>query len=749
MPYNAATNANGYNGDNERASREFTLLENAVNYVNTNSPVPSSINLDMDNDGYVDNICFVVKGTYTGWNDLLWPHKWSLYDRYVNINGFRVYTFNLQLEGSGEHYFSSSTFCHEMFHTLGAPDLYRYEDSHNVSGVGSWDLMCSNTTPPQNMGAYMKWKYGNWIDSIPTITVPGTYSLHSLGDPTYDNCVYKIPAQEPHQWYVLEYRDNLEQFETTLPGRGLLIYRIDDRFNGNANFDGISTFDEVYIFRPNAPNDTTNGNVAQAYFSPAAGRTQFSPVTNPFPWLTQNVIDTTIAITNITAPGETISFTYQDLRGCSKPAALQIQSIVHDTIVLGWWGRSGTYRLQYRLAGTTNATTVETSTNSFTLTALPLNTSYEWRVMGICSADEESDYSDWATFLTARCDEPLTAEYGSAGLPTYEMPVNATCNSYVQALYTSDEIGGQMRIDRIAFRYASNEAVDFLDSCTIYLANTTKETFNGVAESFLVPFNELQQVYKGPIDCSNGWNYIVLDSPFLYDGVSNLAIAILNNSYSINADQRYKFHSTKKDWQSRTMMYTSFRPIDLSQSLSNCERNRSAYRPDIRFTGCYEDIERYHVTVQVAPASAQYGDAWFTAPGVNGLANDELLNAGTVLTLYAAPYTNIPGTVCTFTGWSDGNTESTRTIILTQDTVLLANFSGQPAGIETAEGDIRIATAGHNVTVSGAQGLAVEFFDITGRSLHRATGDCTHRLPAAGVYIVHIQGHPAKKIVIK
>ena len=63
----------------------------------------------MDNDGYVDNICFIVKGTYTGWNDLLWPHKWSLYDRNVYINGKRVYTFNLQLEGSGSHYFSTST----------------------------------------------------------------------------------------------------------------------------------------------------------------------------------------------------------------------------------------------------------------------------------------------------------------------------------------------------------------------------------------------------------------------------------------------------------------------------------------------------------------------------------------------------------------------------------------------------------------------------------------------------------------
>ena len=134
-PY-SSTNTNGYNGDTERRNREFSLLERAVNWVNANCPVDANINLDCDNDGTVDNICFVVSGTYTGWSDLLWPHKWSLYDRNVYINGKRVYTFNLQLAGSGSHYFSVSTFCHEMTHTLGDPDLC--DDGGNaVLGTGA------------------------------------------------------------------------------------------------------------------------------------------------------------------------------------------------------------------------------------------------------------------------------------------------------------------------------------------------------------------------------------------------------------------------------------------------------------------------------------------------------------------------------------------------------------------------------------------------------------------------------------
>ena len=74
-PYNSTTNPNGYQ-ESQRAEREFSLLERAVNYVNANYPVPTSLNIDYDEDGYVDNVCFIVKGGVGAWGSLLWPHKW-------------------------------------------------------------------------------------------------------------------------------------------------------------------------------------------------------------------------------------------------------------------------------------------------------------------------------------------------------------------------------------------------------------------------------------------------------------------------------------------------------------------------------------------------------------------------------------------------------------------------------------------------------------------------------------------------
>lgn len=309
MPY-SYNNPNGYYSDGDRADREFSLLERAVNWVNANSPVPSTLNIDSDNDGMVDNICFIVKGTYTGWSELLWPHKWSLYDRYVYLNGKRVYTFNLQLEGSGVHYFSTSTFCHEMFHTLGAPDLYHYNYYTNANSVGVWDLMCSNTTPPQHMGIYMKMRYGGWLDSVPILSEAGTYSLYSVGDSLGVHNCYRIQGQDPWVWYYLEYRDNNELFEYGLPGSGLLVYRIDTRFQGNANFDFDSYFDEVYLFHPGGVIDTVTGLIAGAFMNANCGRSSFTATTNPHPFLAGGVVDTTLSITNISAPGDSITFTF-------------------------------------------------------------------------------------------------------------------------------------------------------------------------------------------------------------------------------------------------------------------------------------------------------------------------------------------------------------------------------------------------------------------------------------------------------
>lgn len=297
-PYDANNNPDGYIGD-QRAAREFLLLKNAVEYIA--DEVPTGLDLDYNNDGNVDNVVFIVKGGPGAWADLLWPHRWSLYGEDAFINGKRVWDFNFQLEASLNES-GVGVLCHEMYHSLGAPDLYHYnQDSYTP--VGRWDIMEQNMNPPQSMGAYMKHMYGGWIDEIPEITESGYYTLNPLTDP--ENHVFKI-ASPNHDWqyFVLEYRQQLGTFESQIPGSGLLVYRINGALEGDGNASGPP--DEVYVYRPGGTVDV-NGAVNNANFSVEEGRTEITNETDPRLFLTNNDFGG-IEITEVSSAGETISF---------------------------------------------------------------------------------------------------------------------------------------------------------------------------------------------------------------------------------------------------------------------------------------------------------------------------------------------------------------------------------------------------------------------------------------------------------
>jgi M6 family metalloprotease-like protein len=302
MPY-ATNNRTGYADDATRTTREHTLLLNAVNAIAPS--VPPSLNIDSDNDGRVDNVCFIVKGDVTAWSTLLWPHRWSLTSFSAMINGKRVWDYNFQIQlNLGNSNYGVGTLCHEMFHSVGAPDLYHYTDN-GITSVGVWDVMDGTTNPAQHMDAYMKWRYGKWIDSIPTITANGTYSINDLQTATGN--AYKIPSStSPLQYYVVEFRKRTGVFDNSLPGSGMIVYRINQISDGVGNRNGPP--DEVYAYRPNGTT-TVNGNINGAYFSSEALRTSIMNGTNPSPFL-EDGSDGGLKITNIgSSAGSTISFT--------------------------------------------------------------------------------------------------------------------------------------------------------------------------------------------------------------------------------------------------------------------------------------------------------------------------------------------------------------------------------------------------------------------------------------------------------
>lgn len=326
-PYNATTNPIGYQGGNnsvDRRTREHTLLQNAINFVKTQ--IPADMVIDTDGDGLVDNVCFIVRGNAEGWSDLLWAHRWVLYTYDVRIHGKRVYDYTFQPENQSV----VKTLCHEMFHTLGAPDLYRYVNN-NIEPVGSWDLMHSGFG---HMGAYMKWKYANqtWISNIPVISDPGRYTLNPLSSPV--NNAFRINSpNSTSEYFVVEYRKKEGRYESYVPASGLLVYRINTAA-GNGNAQGPP--DEVYLYRPGGVNNNTNGTVSLANYSANSGRTAINDQTSPSSFLSNDAAGG-LDISNVSIAGNTITF---DLFGGpqddSDPYNFNATAISGSQINLSW-----------------------------------------------------------------------------------------------------------------------------------------------------------------------------------------------------------------------------------------------------------------------------------------------------------------------------------------------------------------------------------------------------------------------------
>ncbi len=414
QPY-SNSNPNGYSGDHERTQREQEMLVRAVNGVS--SQIPTTLVIDGDNDGFVDNVCFIIQGQPDGWAELLWPHRWVLYAASAYIHGKQVWDFNFQLETSlGSS--GASVLAHEMFHSLGAPDLYRYYDN-TIDPIGRWDLMAGNQNPPQHMSVWMKYRYGEWIDSVPTITESGTYTLHPVASSSTNN-IYRISSWRTGEHYVLEYRKPHGMYDGNLPGSGLLVYRLDSRENGNAN----GPPDELYIYRPGGTN-TVNGSLNQAAFSQQSGRTEISEATQPNGFL-GNGSAGGLNVFDIGEAGDTISFKV-------KISTIQLTS-PHGGEVwfsgsnkeITWASRytTGTVKLEYSSDGGENWTEIATNvhnTGSYMWNNIPqVNNSQAMhiRITQIATGQSDSNYYPFTIIDELISPEAVFPEDGATGVPT-------------------------------------------------------------------------------------------------------------------------------------------------------------------------------------------------------------------------------------------------------------------------------------------------------------------------------------------
>lgn len=104
-----------------------------------------------------------------------------------------------------------------------------------------------------------------------------------------------------------------------------------------------------------------------------------------------------------------------------------------------------------------------------------------------------------------------------------------------------------------------------------------------------------------------------------------------------------------------------------------------------------------------------------------------------------------------FVKWSDGSTRNPYAFFITEPWSLEAIFERTShEGIGQAESDqLRVVVEGRQLTILGAEGSAVQLFDVMGRCIYRTESydGLPVRLPAAGVYVAQAEGRAPKKIL--
>lgn len=174
-------------------------------------------------------------------------------------------------------------------------------------------------------------------------------------------------------------------------------------------------------------------------------------------------------------------------------------------------------------------------------------------------------------------------EHGSWNLPV----ANYYHNSYSQQLFLAEELEmGAAQITSIAFQY-DNYASAMTRTISVYMANTDAEN---LSSAFVT--DGLEEVLSATVftfDPNDDWSTIELETPFAYDGSSNLVVAVYMNYSSAETSYAggYRFAQESKTGMSRYVTNDTSSPdqISLVNGAPTATGTSASYRCNMQF--CY------------------------------------------------------------------------------------------------------------------------------------------------------------------
>ena len=254
-----------------------------------------------------------------------------------------------------------------------------------------------------------------------------------------------------------------------------------------------------------------------------------------------------------------------------------------NTPGLGWdveYGRAGFAHGM----GTTTSTTVP----SITISGLDATTTYDIYVRHICSTTDTGGWAK-ATVSTEMCDNPNIIEIGDSSATVseeYYVPVNNYFHyTLSETILLSEELEAAT-FSAISFNYAYTSPTTAKTDVDIYIQPTTKTSFSSSSDVEPLDPNNAVLVYSGALNCQQGWNVFGFDTPYTYDGSSNLMVIVDDNSDDYDGSS-YKFYaSATTDQMSLSYYSDSYDPDVTSPSSFSGSKGVYSYRAQMQLISC-------------------------------------------------------------------------------------------------------------------------------------------------------------------
>ena len=268
---------------------------------------------------------------------------------------------------------------------------------------------------------------------------------------------------------------------------------------------------------------------------------------------------------------------------CPAPSHLTSTALNRHSVQVEWLpGYEETlWNVEYGPAGFERGTgTTRTVHNNPSLIVTQLAAGvYDFYIQADCGS---GNTSDWLKLLVPAggfdCAQIGEGTSTNRIFPLGYYSGNGWYHSYSQQIFTAEELleqGISGSITSIAFQYGGTPQTK--SPVRVLLGNTTQPNMG--YDYTWIPASSLQEVFSGSVLLEEGWTTITFDTPFHWDGTSNVVVAILNNSGTDNGTYTAYMHSTS---ECMALERTSGSPINIATS---GDITRYYSRNNMRFCG--------------------------------------------------------------------------------------------------------------------------------------------------------------------